>query len=33
MKSHFLATSDVFKIKFWDMDNSYLLTTIAVDYR
>ena len=31
MKSQFLATGDVFKIKFWDMDNSYLLITTAAE--
>uniref|UniRef100_A0A7N2LPY5 Uncharacterized protein n=1 Tax=Quercus lobata TaxID=97700 RepID=A0A7N2LPY5_QUELO len=31
MKIQFLAIGDAFKIKFWDMDNSYLLTTTAAE--
>ena len=31
MKIQFLAIGDAFKIKFWDMDNSYLLITTAAE--
>ncbi|XP_030973166.1 protein TPR3-like isoform X3 [Quercus lobata] len=31
MKIQFLAIGDAFKIKFWDMDNIYLLTTTAAE--
>ena len=33
MKGQFVATGDEFKIKFWVMDNSYLLIISMVDYR
>jgi len=30
-KNHFLAAGDEYLIKFWDMDNTTLLTTVDAD--
>ena len=33
MKNRFLATGYAFKLKFWDMENGYLLTITATQGR